>query len=107
MRRVVLPWVIALAFAIPVEALAQSPEGSPSRGRGIATAVCSRCHKVIPTNSSSTEVPPSFEDIANRPSTTKKSLNVFLSSEHNLMPDFVFSESGKADVVAYILSLKR
>jgi len=50
--------------------------------------------------------PPSFQSIAYQPSTTGISLNVFLHSNHNNMPDFIVSSAESNDLIAYILSLK-
>jgi mono/diheme cytochrome c family protein len=108
MRRIVLPCVFAaitLAAQFPV--LAQPVNGSPSPGRQIATTICGNCHKVTPTMPPSTVASPTFEDIANLPSTTALSLKVFLRSNHNKMPNFIISRADTDDVIAYILSLKR
>ena len=51
--------------------------------------------------------PPSFQSIAEEPSTTGISLNVFLHSNHNNMPDLVLSAAESRDLIAYILSLKQ
>ena len=51
--------------------------------------------------------PASFQSIADLPTTTGTSLNVFLHSNHNNMPDLMLSGTESMDVIAYILSLKR
>ena len=51
--------------------------------------------------------PPSFQSIADQPSTTGISMNVFLHSNHNNMPDFILSSAEANDLIAYILSLKK
>jgi hypothetical protein len=51
--------------------------------------------------------PPSFQSIADQPSTTGISMNVFLHSNHNNMPDFILSSGEANDLIAYILSLKK
>ena len=51
--------------------------------------------------------PPSFQSIADLPPTTGISLNVFLHSNHNNMPDFIISSAESSDLIAYILSLKK
>jgi hypothetical protein len=51
--------------------------------------------------------PPSFQSIADLPSTTGISLNVFLHSNHRKMPDFRVSSAEANDLIAYILSLKK
>jgi mono/diheme cytochrome c family protein len=109
MRQIFLPCVIAtLTLATPFPVLAQPIEsGSPSSGRQIAITICGNCHKVAPTMPSSPVASPSFEDIANLPSTTALSLYAFLRSNHNKMPNFILSPADTDDVIAYIISLKR
>ena len=51
--------------------------------------------------------PPSFQSIADLPSTTGISLNVFLHSNHRNMPDLIVSGDEAKDLIAYILSLKK
>jgi hypothetical protein len=51
--------------------------------------------------------PPSFQSIADLPSTTGISLNVFLHSNHRNMPDFIVSSTEANDLIAYIVSLKQ
>ena len=47
--------------------------------------------------------PPSFQSIADLPSTTGISLNAFLHSNHQNMPDFIISSADSNDLIAYIL----
>ena len=51
--------------------------------------------------------PPSFQSVADLPSTTGLSLNVFLHSNHKNMPNLILSRADSDDVIAYILSLKQ
>ena len=51
--------------------------------------------------------PPSFQSIADLPSTIKLSLKVFLRSNHRNMLNLILSEAESDDVIAYILSLKK
>lgn len=97
---------IALAAAAQFTALGQAL-GDLSSGRHIATTICGSCHYVFATKQSKKEVPPTFEDIANLPSTTAISLKVFLRSNHRRMPNLILSNAEADDVIAYILSLKR
>ena len=94
-----------LAAQLPV--LAQPVDGDPSSGRKVATTLCSSCHRVMPMTLSNKGNPPSFQSIADLPSTTGISLNVFLHSNHNNMPDFILSSTESNDLIAYILSLKK
>jgi mono/diheme cytochrome c family protein len=108
MRWMILPYFVAsaiLAAQFPV--FAQPVEGDPASGRQIATTLCSSCHRVLPMTLSDKTDPPSFQSIAELPSTTGISLNVFLHSNHRNMPDFIISSTESNDLIAYILSLKQ
>jgi len=108
MRWMMLPYFVAAAILTaqsPV--LAQPVDGDPASGRQIATKRCSLCHRVLPMILSDKADPPSFQSIADQPSTTGISLNVFLHSNHRNMPDFIISSAESNDLIAYILSLKQ
>jgi mono/diheme cytochrome c family protein len=106
MRR--LPYFVAAAIlAAQSPILAQPADGDPASGRRIATKQCSSCHRVFPMILSDKADPPSFQSIADLPSTTGISLNVFLHSNHRNMPDFIISSTESNDLIAYILSLKK
>jgi mono/diheme cytochrome c family protein len=110
-----LPVVAAASLAAQFPALAEPIKGDPMSGREIATKQCSSCHHVLPrlfpdTNDSPSvdkDGPPSFQSIADLPSTTGLSLNVFLHSNHKNMPNLVLSHADSDDLIAYILSLKK
>jgi mono/diheme cytochrome c family protein len=107
MRWMMLPYFVAAAILTaqsPI--LAQPAHGDPASGRQIAIKRCSSCHRVLPMTLSDKADPPSFQSIADLPSTTGISLNVFLRSNHRNMPDFVISSAESNDLIAYILSLK-
>ncbi len=53
------------------------------------------------------DAPPSFQSIADLPSTTGLALTVFLHSNHKNMPNLILSKPEANDAIAYILSLKR
>ena len=97
----------AALSAAQFAALAQPLEGNPLRGRQIATALCSSCHRVLPMTLSDEGDPPSFQSIADLPSTTELSLKMFLRSNHRNMPNLILSEADSDDVIAYILSLEK
>jgi mono/diheme cytochrome c family protein len=110
---VTLRWMIASYFVASMILVAQSPAlaqavaGDPASGRKIATTLCSSCHRVLPMTLPDEGDPPSFQSIADQPSTTGISMNVFLHSNHNNMPDFILSSAEANDLIAYILSLKK
>jgi mono/diheme cytochrome c family protein len=90
MRWMILPCFIASAIlAMQSAVLAQSTDGDPASGRRLATALCSSCHRVLPMVISDKADPPSFQSIADLPSTNGISLNVFLRSNHRNMPDLI------------------
>jgi len=96
----------AVIFALQFPALAQSRGGDPESGRQLAVKLCSSCHQVLPMAHADRSDAPSFQSIADLPSTTGISLNVFLHSSHRKMPDFLIASAVSNDVIAYILSLK-
>ena len=62
---------------------------------------CGDCHDA--TGSGRFEVGPSFEDIANLPSTTALSLKAFLRSNHSNMPNFIISGADTDDVIEMLI----
>ena len=104
----ILSYVVAAALVTAQRPLlAQPVAGDPASGRLLATRLCSSCHRVLPMTLPDEGDPPSFQSIADQPSTTGISLNVFLHSNHNNMPDFILSSAESNDLIAYILSLKK
>ena len=95
--------------------LAQPLRGDPASGRQIATTQCGSCHRVLPMlfpdrgepSPVDKDGPPSFQSVADLPSTTGLSLKVFLRSNHKNMPNLILSEAEADDIIAYILSLKK
>ena len=81
--------------------------GDPADGQRIAASTCSSCHQINVQRRDSTNDPvPSFQAIAAMPSTTMLSINVFLRTSHNVMPNIRLSETQITDIGAYILSLR-
>jgi mono/diheme cytochrome c family protein len=68
--------------------------------------VVSACHQ-IDASQSRTFAGPSFLEIAELPSTTALSFNVFLRTSHDEMPDVQLSRTDAENAVAYILSLRK
>jgi mono/diheme cytochrome c family protein len=79
--------------------------GDPTVGRRLAEAWCMECHAIGPKTVKGTRPGPDFVAVANRPSTTPLSLNVFLRSNHDNMPNFILTRGQADDIVAYILTL--
>lgn len=107
-RWMILPCFVASAIlAAQSPLLAQPDAGDPASGLRLATGLCSPCHRVLPMILADRSDPPSFQSIADLPSTTGISLFVFLHSNHRNMPDFIVSNTESNDLIAYILSLKK
>ena len=64
-------------------------------------ATCPGCHGAQTTSQA-----PAFSAIAAMPSTTAKSLEVFLRTSHPAMPNLILSDTDRDDLIAYILSLR-
>jgi mono/diheme cytochrome c family protein len=105
MRQRVLVSVLITSLTLSSAVFAQS--GERAAGRRIATELCGDCHEVRAPFPAFYRYPPTFEEIAKRPSTTRLALKVFLQSNHTIMPNFIVSKSYADDIIAYILSLKR
>jgi mono/diheme cytochrome c family protein len=98
---------MAALLAASEPSLAQPQRGNAEAGRLYVQAWCTECHSVERETAGTGQFAPDFTAVARRRSTTARSLNAFLRSEHKLMPDFAFERGDSDDIVAYILSLKR
>jgi mono/diheme cytochrome c family protein len=105
MRRVFFAMVLMAATSAGGAAIAQTI-GDPAAGRRLAEAWCSECHALTVYAIGEPRRGPDFIDVARRPKTTALSLNVFLRSNHDNMPNFILRRDEADDIVAYILSLK-
>jgi len=99
--------VLALAVLLaPGAALAQA-HGDAAEGGKLTASWCSGCHQVdLRRRNSGNDAVPSFAAIAALPSTTTLSINAFLRSEHDVMPDYKLTAVQIDDVAAYITSLR-
>jgi mono/diheme cytochrome c family protein len=100
--------VAALAVLTDIGAMAQTV-GDPAKGQRFALQVCTPCHLVAPDQLSPPRfaLAPSFEAIANTRAMTESALAAFLYSPHPNMPNIMLTRDEAADVIAYILTLKR
>jgi mono/diheme cytochrome c family protein len=81
--------------------------GDPAEGQRIAASTCSSCHQIdVHLRDSTNDPVPSFQAIAAMPSTTMLSINVFLRTSHNVMPNIRLTENQITDIGAYIVSLR-
>jgi mono/diheme cytochrome c family protein len=87
---------------------AQPEEGDAVLGGELARHVCSPCHEVGPGAPAPRLLPigPDFQAIADTAGMTQAALNAFLLTSHPKMPNFILQADQRADVIAYILSLR-
>ena len=94
---------------------ARSEDARPAKGHAFALLVCAACHVVA----SDQEAPPilrnpgpSFDAIANKPSTTVESLRTYLATTHAKiapgtgMPNPQLADYQMTEIITYILSLR-
>jgi len=97
--------VLALSAVLVLGPSHAQAYGDPAEGHQLATAWCSGCHQVDPqTRPIATDAVPSFQTIAAMPSTTSMSIQAFLRTSHDVMPNFRLTEPQIDNVDAYILS---
>lgn len=106
------PVLRAAALAILSAGLAaggaRAQNADSMAGRTYALSHCAECHNV----GAGKQQPirpgeaPDFAAIANARTTTALGLEVFLTTPHAKMPNFMIGETDRQDVTAYILSLR-
>jgi cytochrome c len=96
-----IAWSALLLMAILTSVPAQQL-GDPAAGKRLAAANCAQCHGAVDAHGRA----PAFASIAAMPSTTQTSLGVFLQTSHASMPNLILSAEDRADLIAYILSLR-
>lgn len=81
--------------------------GNRSAGYDIALEVCAECHAIEPgAKFSPNPLAPPFQDVADTPGMSSLALSVWSVTPHEMMPNFIFKDKERADIIAYILSLK-
>jgi len=98
----------AVLVATAGVANAQPGEGDAVQGGELARHVCSPCHEVGPGAPGPRMLPigPDFQAVADTPGMTQAALNAFMLTSHPKMPNFILQADQRADVIAYILSLR-
>jgi mono/diheme cytochrome c family protein len=100
--------IAAAATALAVTGtlvLAAPLPGDVTRGHALAKTWCTGCHYVEAQEVIAKDAVPSFNAIAGLKSTTVPSLQVFLQTRHQNMPDWWLTRQQINDVVSYIMSL--
>lgn len=75
-------------------------------GADVARKHCSGCHQTQEQPRPILGFAPAFVKIANTKGMTQTSIEVFLKTPHEVMPNYVLSEREISDVAAYIASLR-
>ena len=100
-------WSLTLTAATLLSGLVSAQEyGDASRGSAVATGVCIACHGVRRGENSINPLAPPFSVIAATKGMSTMALNVALQTPHRAMPNIMLESQERADVVAYILTLK-
>jgi hypothetical protein len=106
----IIPIRLALTLAAVLAATpynANAQDGDVAAGHSFAREVCETCLVVQPQEAPRRIlIGPAFRDIANTPGMTATALRVFLETWHPKMPNLILAPEEKADVIAYILSLR-
>jgi mono/diheme cytochrome c family protein len=104
MKRILL---IGLFIAVGAAQLRAQDFGDPKAGFAYARKFCVNCHALDrgDRHSRNPEAP-SFEEIAHTPGATAMAISAMLLTSHATMPNFMIPEEDRANVIAYILSLK-
>jgi len=99
--------LISIALMVAVGALLKAPAfaqeiGNATRGWKLAFGSCAVCHGIRNSRNRA----PTFSAIANVKGMSAMALNVALLSSHRSMPNIVLDAQERADVIAFILTLK-
>ncbi len=89
-------------------AAAQSLDGvDAANGERLARALCVNCHRVAPDGAGAVLADvPGFAEVANRPDTTRETIQAYVLSPHPAMPQIQFTRDELADISAYIMGLR-
>ena len=106
MKRVIC-LVTLLILSVGVGHVQAQAGGDPREGLASAQQNCSECHatqrgQVRSPNSQA----PTFSELATAPGMTIAALTVALTTPHAGMPMFRLTTEQRADIIAYILSLR-
>jgi len=100
---------LALAVALAgIAPNAPAQDGDVAAGHVFARKACNACHVVEAKQSAPRRIVigPNFRDVASSSGITATALTVFLATSHPKMPNLILTREERADVIAYILSLR-
>jgi cytochrome c2 len=104
--------IVTLVGILAVSAYAENAQETPGNseaGRVYTREVCSPCHAVDAEQASrrNIAIAPDFQTIANTSGMTATALRAFLQTPHPKMPNLILTPEQSADVIAFLLSLRR
>lgn len=107
--------VVVLLAIMAATGLVQTGEAAATLSRGaqrglvFAEQRCSACHAVRANGTSANPEAPPWEDIANRPGTTRATLRTFLRDSHNYPAAMNFKVDARRirDLADYFVTLQR
>jgi cytochrome c len=101
-------WRLALPLALLTLPAGGAHAADAASGGALARQLCVNCHVVAP-GEAGTQVTagiPSFKAVANKPGQTPEKIQDFILSPHPPMPQVQLTSFERANLAAYILSLK-
>jgi mono/diheme cytochrome c family protein len=104
-RLILIALMVAVGAFVDATVFAQEI-GNATRGWKLAFRTCAACHGVRNAGKSRRPPAPTFSAIANVKGMSALALNVALLSSHRSMPNIVLDAQERADVIAFILTLK-
>jgi len=100
-------WLCVIALLGMTATVHSQETGNLAAGHKLAQVVCAECHAIESgTKFSPNLLAPPFQDIADTPGMNGLALSVWSITPHETMPNIVFSHEERANIIAYILSLK-
>ena len=108
-----MPPMRLILFSLATALLATSASAATSqraeRGLALARQHCAACHAVTANGTSPHPQAPSWDDIANRPGTTERTLRRFLADSHNYPEAMQFRIERRhlRELSAWIVTLQR
>ena len=97
---------MAAVLSVAVQPGFAQNSGNVQRGASLAGSQCAECHAVNKGERSPKVAVPTFSAIAATPGMTSLALEASLQTSHRQMPNLLIERADRADIIAYILSLK-
>ena len=99
-----IPMLVTMVLCLPIHSGMAADAG---HGQQLALRWCAACHAVTNEVVRSTDTPPAFASVAQRPDLDVNRLAFFLLDPHPVMPNMGLSRSEAADLAAYFASLRK